>query len=207
MTSLPGDRDPGRRSAEPVVSLELLLDDETDTRVRAEWSALAEAGFSSLAGHTAASNRPHITLLVRGAVADLPAQVLADAVSLPLPITLGAPVLFGAGDRRILARSIIPSEALLTFHARIHALARTDGPVTRSHPGGDAPHTRPGEWTPHLTLARRLRLVDLPRALELLDELNPDSGSGSGSGAGSGWATTLRRWDAASATVTDIFGR
>ena len=203
MTSLPGDRDPGRRSAEPVVSLELLLDDETDTRVRAEWSALAEAGFSSLAGHTAASNRPHITLLVRGAVADLPAQVLADAVSLPLPITLGAPVLFGAGDRRILARSIIPSEALLTFHARIHALAGPAATPTPSHPGGDAPHTRPGEWTPHVTLARRLRLVDLPRALELLDELNPDSGSG----AGSGWATTLRRWDAASATVTDIFGR
>lgn len=183
-------------SRPPVVSLELLLDPVTEARIRAEWDALAGAGLSSLAGHTAASNRPHITLLVRTALTPLAAEALSAAVALPFPVELGAPRLFGAGDRRVLARSVIPSRALLQLHSVVHDLAG---------PGDDAPHTRPGEWTPHVTLARRLRLDTLPQALRLLDDADAEADPADGvSDAPRGTATALRRWDAASATVTQV---
>jgi 2'-5' RNA ligase len=162
----------------PVVSIELTLDAATERAVRAEWQALADAGLSSLAAHTSPSNAPHVTLLVREAV---------TLASVPRPgafaVTLGAVVLFGAGERRVLARSVVPSVELLALHAAVHAAAG---------PGDDAPHTAPGEWMPHVTLARRLKVADLERALPLLG----DSIAGTARG--------LRRWDAASATLTEL---
>lgn len=41
-----------------VVSIELLLDAVSEAVVRADWERLAVAGHSSLAAHTAPSNRP-----------------------------------------------------------------------------------------------------------------------------------------------------
>ncbi|WP_405374061.1 MULTISPECIES: 2'-5' RNA ligase family protein [unclassified Microbacterium] len=161
----------------PVVSIELVFDADTERAVRTEWQALAGAGLSSLGSHTSPSNRPHVTLLVREAVALELDRREAFAVS------LGAPLLFGAGDRRVLARSVVPSAALLALHADVHAAAGA---------GDDAPHTMPGAWTPHVTLARRLKVTDLERALPLLGE------------GVTGTARGLRRWDAASATVTDL---
>jgi hypothetical protein len=164
-----------------VVSIELLLDPETEAAVRAEWEALADAGFSSLARHESESNRPHVTLLVRTV---LPAFDAGSAlVRAPFALTLGAPVLFGAGDRRVLARSIVPSAELLELHTAVHGAAGT---------GDDAPHTASGAWTPHVTLARRLRLADVAAALPLVGGELP------------GHAVGLRRWDAATATVTDL---
>jgi hypothetical protein len=78
---------------------------------------------------------------------------------------------------------VIATAALLGFHAAVHDAAG---------PGDDAPHTIPGEWMPHVSLARRLRLDDIAKALPLVgDELR-------------GEVTQLRRWDAASATVTTL---
>lgn len=164
-----------------VVSIELLLDAGTEARVRHEWDALATAGLPSLASHTGPSNRPHITMLVRTELAPFHAP---DLVSLlPLPLILGGPMLFGAGEQRVLVRSVVPSEALLALHAAVHV---------RAGAGDDARHTRPGEWMPHVTLARRLRLGDLPSAMPLVgDELR-------------GHVVGMRRWDAASATVTEL---
>jgi hypothetical protein len=174
-----------------VVSLELLLDPDTEARIRVQWRALADAGLSSLASHTAPSNRPHITLLVRPSLAPIAREALEAAVALPMPVTIGGPILFGAGDRRVLARSVIPSAELLELHAALHALAGDSG--------ADAPHTRPGDWTPHVSLARRIRLDTLPQALRALDDAGADAPVRSR-------ATVLRRWDAASATVTDLLG-
>lgn len=166
-----------------VVSIELLLDAATDAGVRQEWEVLAGAGLPSLASHTAPSNRPHITMLVR---TELEPFEAADLVAmLPLPLTLGGPTLFGTGEQRVLVRSVVPTTELLALHAAVHA---------RVGPGDDARHTRPGEWMPHVTLARRLRLGDLPAAVPLIgDELR-------------GEVAGIRRWDAASATVTDLAG-
>ena len=174
-----------------VVSLELLLDADSEARIRAEWRALADAGLSSLAAHTSPSNRPHITLVVRPSLRPLGPPELG-AITLPLALELGAPILFGTGDRRVLARSVVPTAELLDLHAALHALAGDDDT--------DAPHTRPGEWTPHITLARRIRVDAIPQALRILDEAHAAPTGGPTE------ATSLRRWDAASATVTDLLG-
>jgi 2'-5' RNA ligase len=155
-------------------------DAATEAAVRAEWDALAAAGLSSAGAHTGASNRPHVTLLVRTSLSAIDAAPLLRE---PVPLVLGAPVLFGAGERRVLARAVVPSARLLGLHADLHAVAGA---------GDDVPHTAPGEWTPHVTLARRLRTADLERALALVG------------GEVHGFAASLRRWDAASATVTDL---
>ncbi|WES63815.1 2'-5' RNA ligase family protein [Microbacter sp. GSS18] len=165
--------------ARAIVSIELLLDSSAEERVRAEWDALAAAGLPSMAGHTAPSNRPHVTLMVRPQIADLPVDALEDR--LPLPATLGPPLVFGTEQRRILARSVICSPELIAFHHDLHRIVGS---------GDDAAHTRPREWTPHVTLARRLRSADLPAALDVVGGTIPARAVG------------LRRWDAATATVT-----
>jgi hypothetical protein len=161
-------------------SIDLTFDDASEGAVRAEWDALERAGFSSLAAHTAASNRPHLTLVV-GTPLDLTASPPAGA--LPLAVTIGSPVLFGSGDRRVLARLVTPSSALLELQAQVHAAV---------HPHGLVAHSNPGAWVPHVTLARRIRLDDLARALELLgDDIV-------------GEAAALRLWNADERTVTPL---
>ena len=174
----------------PVVSLELLLDPDLEARIRAEWQALAAAGFSSLAAHTSASNRPHITCVVRPSIPQLSRAALGAALSLPLDLAIGDPIFFGEGDRRVLARSVVPTTQVLDVHASLHTLIGDGGP--------DAPHTRPGEWVPHITLARRIRLADIPRALQLIDDAHSSPPSAFAT------ATHLRRWDAETATITQL---
>lgn len=163
------------------MSIELLFDPATEAAVRAEWDALAAHGMSSLARHTSESNRPHVTLLARTDLARFDAHALLDRP--PFDVTLSAPLLFGAGERRVLARSIVPTAEMLDTHAAVHAVARG---------GDDAPHTAPGAWTPHVTLARRLRVVDLAAAIDHVGEEMY------------GRAVGLRLWDPVSATVTEL---
>ena len=172
----------------PVVSLELLLDPDAEARIRAEWQALAGAGLSSLAAHPSPSNRPHITLLVRSSLPPLTREQLSELIALPLPLTICDPTLFGVGERRVLVRSVVLTEELQRLHSALHAIAGV---------GDDAAHTRPGEWTPHISLARRIRANAIPQALRILD------GTGAGI-ARRAEATRLRRWDAALAAVTDL---
>ena len=164
-----------------VVSVELLLDEATEARVRADWRRLADAGLSSLAAHTAPSNRPHITLLARPTLAAV--AFTAVTARLPIPITLAEPVVFAHGERGVLVWRVALSEELRDLHAAVH----TEAPA-----GDDASHTAPGSWTPHITLARRLRLESLPDALGLIGT------------ASEGTGVSLRRWDSASATVTAL---
>ncbi|MFJ4254289.1 2'-5' RNA ligase family protein [Microbacterium sp. NPDC090003] len=162
-------------------TIELLLDTAAEDAVRAEWDALAALGVSSLGRHTSPSNRPHITVMARVDLPPFDAGVLDGILS--FPITLGAPLLFGAGERRVLARSVVPTAELLDLHSRVHSLAG---------PGEDAPHTAPTQWTPHVTLARRLRVADLAVALE---------GIG---GEIHAHVAGVRHWDPASARVTAL---
>lgn len=168
-----------------VYSIELLLDPVSEDALRADWDRLAAAGHSSMAAHRAASNRPHVTLLVRPAAEGPPPPHLfaAAARSLPISLALGEPVVFAHGERGVLARSVELTDDLRALHAAVHAAAPA---------GDDAPHTAPGEWTPHVTLARRLRLASLDAATALLGPLR------------SGQAVALRRWDAVARTVTGI---
>ena len=111
----------------------------------------------------------------------LPVQLLT--ARLPIPITLAEPVVFAHGDRGVLAWRVVLSEELRDLHAAVHAAVPA---------GDDASHTAPGSWTPHITLARRLRLESLNDALGLIGT------------ASEGTGVSLRRWDSASATVTAL---
>jgi hypothetical protein len=163
-------------------SIDLTFDDATEAAVRGEWDALERAGFSSLAAHRADSNRPHLTLVV-----GTPLELVRpwDSSVLPLPMTIGAPVLFGSGDRRVLARLVTPTSALLDLQTSVHAAVRQEGLVAHSHPG---------RWVAHVTLARRIRLDDLAAALALLgDDIEAE-------------ARGMRLWNAAERTATPLDG-
>ena len=155
-----------------VQSIELLLDEDAETALRASWSALADAGLPSLATHTGTSNRPHVTVAVTGgsgfqdAEAGLRAVVEGwDLAGAGLAGTLGAPVLFGGHRGRwVLARQIVPSRPLLTVHAAVHRALRLHVPDVEL-----VAQTRPDAWTPHVTLARRIDGERLGEALAVID--------------------------------------
>ena len=161
-------------------SVELLFDTETEAALRRSWDALAEAGLPSQARHTAASNRPHVTLAVADAIAtSVDDELTALADLLPLDCVVGAPLVFGAG-RFTLARLIVPSAGLLSLQARVHEIC-----LPHMSPG-PAPHTVPGRWTPHATVARRINAAQLGAAVDLLPEFGADV---------AGRLVALRRWD------------
>lgn len=160
-------------------SVELILDDATDQRIRAEWAALADAGLPSQARHTGASNRPHITLALSQTLTQQVADQLASAVAeLPIPVTIGGLLLFGT-QRVVLARLAVPSAELLALQAGV--VAALSDPVD--------PHGTfaAGRWTPHVTLARRLRPDQIRAALIQLEQVAPISGE----------LVRARRWDMA----------
>ena len=81
--------------------------------------AVAVAGLPSQARHTGASNRPHITLALTDTITDDVERRLADAASrLPIPVALGALLIFGA-RRFVLARLVVPSAGLLDLQAGV----------------------------------------------------------------------------------------
>lgn len=163
-------------------SVELLLDGGLDATVREQWHALARAGVPSLAGHRSPSNRPHVTLVAStGPWPDDVEAALAEAVGpLPVPIRLSGLVIFTNGARLVLARLVVPTSGLLALQARL-AVALGDLP-------GIVPHTRPGSWAPHVTLARTLQAAELPVALTALTAARASSDH-----VGTGVA--VRRWD------------
>jgi hypothetical protein len=142
-----------------VHSVELLFDPDTEAAIRSSWDDLTEAGVRSQSAHTAPSNRPHVTV----AVAETMDVTVHDALRplvrhLPLRCTVGAPMLFGRRDFT-LARLIVPSAGLLSLHAEV-----LDACLPHM-PNGPLPHSEPGHWTPHVTLARRVPAEQLHAAL------------------------------------------
>jgi hypothetical protein len=161
-------------------SIELLLDSRTDTAIRAAWQALADAGLPSQVQVKSATNRPHITLLAAQRISPEVDEVLRGlAPRLPLDCVVGAHVVFG-GPRLTLARLIVPSAELLALHAEVFRLALPH--VT----GQPFAHCRPGHWTAHATLGRRLTAIEVGAALGLAEEAAPDLAAE---------VVALRRWD------------
>ncbi|SEH80781.1 2'-5' RNA ligase superfamily protein [Mycolicibacterium rutilum] len=144
-----------------VHSVELVFDEATDAAVRRCWDDLMRAGVRSQAGHTSPSNRPHVTLTVAEEMADTVDDALVPVLDrLPLPCTIGAPMLFG-GRVFTLVRLVVPSADLLALHTQVHEACLPHMPK------GALPHADPGHWTPHVTLARRLPPEQLATALSL----------------------------------------
>ncbi|MFW0793021.1 2'-5' RNA ligase family protein [Gordonia sp. CPCC 205515] len=177
-----------------VHSLELLLDDDADQRVRTEWAQLAAAGLPHQGTVRSGTNRPHATLLVAEHIADSVHPALAPAaMSLPIALRLGAPLLFGQGSKVTLARLVVPSSDLLSVHATVGRLAA-------DHLGDDPhlfPHGAPGQWTPHVTLARRLTPEQVAEAIGVLDLRSEIAGTFS----------ALRHWNGDDKTERVLPGR
>ncbi|MDT9591443.1 2'-5' RNA ligase family protein [Nocardioides zeae] len=164
-------------------SLDLLLDGPGEAAVRAEWDALSAAGVPSSGDRTGGHHGPHVTVAERDRVAeDLEARLDELAVRLPLTLRLGPPLVLGGPGRRVLARAVVATPALLDLHAAAAAVLGPGGP----------PHGEVGAWTPHVTLSGRLGDDDVAGALGALGE------------AYAVRAVRLRRWMPASGTVRDL---
>jgi hypothetical protein len=179
-----------------VQSIELLLDEQSESALRGAWTALADAGLPSLATHTGASNRPHVTVAVtEGAGFAAAEQGLRavfegwDLAGAGLAAVVGAPVLFGGHRGRwVVARQVVPSRPLLTLHSAVHRALRLHVPDAAADE-----QTAPDRWTPHVTLARRMPADRLGEALAAVD-LEPMPYRFRGA----------RLWDSVEKTVTPL---
>lgn len=161
-------------------SVEALLDREAETLVRRQWQALVDARLPSQARHAAESNRPHLTLAyAQGLPPEAEAAIGNLTWEIPTPVQLGGLLVF-AGQRHTftLARAIVPTRDLLALQARLIAVLH--------HAHGLAQTSIPDAWTPHVTLARRLSVDEVARAVDLLSVRSPGQPAR---------LTAIRRWD------------
>lgn len=158
-----------------VHSIELVFDRDTEAVIRRIWVDLATAGIPS----QAPASRPHVTLAVAERIApDVDALLRPVAQRLPLGCAVGASLLFGRSNA-VLARLIVPTAELLALHAEVHRIC---GPHLAP---GPMPNSLPGQWTAHVTLARRVAGAQLGRALRIAGRPSEIHGQLAG----------LRRWD------------
>jgi 2'-5' RNA ligase len=158
-----------------VHSIELVFDRDTEAAIRRIWGDLAAAGIPS----QAPASRPHVTLVVAERIApDVDAPLRPVAQRLPLKCAVGASLLFGRSNA-VLARLIVPTAELLALHAEVHRICGTYLAL------GSMPNSLPGQWTAHVTLARRVGGAQLRRALRIAGRPSEIHGNLAG----------LRRWD------------
>jgi 2'-5' RNA ligase len=158
-----------------VHSIELVFDHDTEAVIRRIWADLADAGIPS----QAPASRPHMTLAVAERIAvDVDELLRPVSKQLPLVAAIGAPVLFGRANV-VFARLVVPTTELLALHAEVHRLCL---PHIVPAP---MPNSLPGQWTAHVTLARRVGGGQLGRALRIAGRPSQIDGRFAG----------LRRWD------------
>ncbi len=158
-----------------VHSIELVFDGDTEATIRRIWDDLAAAGIPS----QAPASRPHVTLAVAERIdADVDELLGPIAQRLPLGCAIGAPVLFGRANV-VFARLLVPTSGLLDLHAEAHRLC-----LPHLAPGPMA-NSLPGQWTAHVTLARRVGGSQLGRALRIAGRPAQIEGRFAG----------LRRWE------------
>ncbi|MBE1875550.1 2'-5' RNA ligase family protein [Myceligenerans pegani] len=146
----------------------LLFDGPTDRVLRRLWQRLEDDGVPTLATHTHGRHVPHLSLAVlrswdldkvRAAVEALP-----DAG--PVTVRFDAVAAFRRGRM-----NLIPAvtSTLATRQERlVDALGVTEDELHM--------HYVPGVWTPHVTLAPRVRLEQTPLVLEAAYEILPLTG-------------------------------
>jgi hypothetical protein len=158
-----------------VHSIELVFDHDTEAAIRRIWQDLAGAGIPS----QAPASRPHVTLAVAERIDPEVDELLRPlAERLPLDCAIGAPVLFGRANV-VFARLIVPTGDLLALHASVHRLC---DPHLEPAPMSNS---LPGQWTGHVTLARRVGGNQLGRALRIAGRPAQIDGRFAG----------LRRWE------------
>lgn len=148
-----------------ALSVCLLLDDRADRTLRSLWRRLEVAGVPTLLTHTHGHHVPHLTLasLLDYDLAAVRAALANRPVAQPEPVILDALGMFRrsrcwlglAPSVQIVERQQAAVEAVRAVGARVH----------RSY--------EPGAWVPHLTLAPRLHLEQLPVVARHVFEILP----------------------------------
>jgi 2'-5' RNA ligase len=147
----------------------LLFDGPTERVLRRLWQRLESDGVPTLATHTHGRHVPHLSLAVlrswdldkvRAAVEALP-----DAG--PLTVQFDAIAAFRRGRM-----SLVPA-------ATTELVARQERVVEALGATADELHKHyvPGTWTPHVTVATRVRLEQTPLVLEAAYEILPLTGT------------------------------
>ena len=166
-------------------SVELIFDLATEAALRVNWDRLADNGLPS-ARHVRPDpdHRPHLTLYAADRIAaEADARLPELFGDLDLPVRIGALMIFGPRRGQvILVRQVIPSVDLLTLQQQVASVCRAD---PRGQFGA-------GNWSPHITLARRMGLNQLGAAVEML---------GRSAAELTGVVRHCRRWDGARRTV------
>jgi hypothetical protein len=158
-----------------VHSVELVFDPDTEAAVRHIWDGLRQAGIPS----QAPASRPHTTLTVAERIdPEIDELLRTSGARFPFPCRIGAPLFFGRA-KVVLARLVVPTAELLDLHAEVHRLC-----LPYLSPGPMA-NALPGQWTGHVTLARRLVPAQMGRALRIAGKPREIDGH----------VTGLRRWD------------
>jgi hypothetical protein len=158
-----------------VHSVEVVFDPDTEAAVRHIWDGLREAGIPS----QAPASRPHATLTVAERIdAEVDSLLASLLPRFPFACRIGAPLFFGRA-KAVLARLIVPTAELLEVHAEVHRLC---SPHLSPRP---MPNALPGQWTGHITLARRVVPGQMGRAIRIAGKPSEIAGSVVG----------LRRWD------------
>lgn len=137
-----------------TLSVCLTLDLASERAVRALWQRLEDAGISTLLSHTHGHHVPHLTL---ASLRSWDLGTLGPELT-RLPPTPPEVVHFDALGMFRRSRCWLvpaPTRELLTHQEEVVAAARRSGADLHRH-------YEPGQWVPHLTLAPRLHLQDLP---------------------------------------------
>jgi 2'-5' RNA ligase len=158
-----------------VHSVELVFDPDTEAAIRHIWDELRDAGIPS----QAPASRPHATLTVAERIdPEVDAQLRPLVSRFPFACRIGAPLVFGRA-KAVMARLVVPTTELLDLHAQVHRLCFSH---LRPEPMANA---LPGQWTAHVTMARRVMPNQLGRAVRIAGKPPEIKGEVVG----------LRRWD------------
>jgi 2'-5' RNA ligase len=137
-----------------TLSVCLMLDTSAQRAVHQLWQRLEDAGIPTLLSHTHGRHLPHLTLTSLRtwdpeAVEDELAQLPTPS---PLVVHFDALGMFRRSRCWLVPA---PTDELLRHQRAVFEAARRSGADNHKH-------YVPGRWVPHLTLAPRLHLADLP---------------------------------------------
>ena len=159
-------------------SVELLLDGTADAAIRKQWDRLADAGLPTARRREPSPHHaPHITLWAGnrlGAAAD--ARLPPLFTGLDLPLVIGGVLLFGPRPwGYVLTRQVVISTGLAALQQRVVEVC-----------GDGYGQFGDGQWSPHITLARRVGADQIGPALHALGRASAELAA---------TVRQARRWD------------
>ena len=153
-----------------ALAVRLLLDERSESAVRALWRRLEAAGVPSMLTHTHGLHVPHLTY---ASLLSYDVEAVGQALA-ELPACAPVRLYFDAlGSFRRSRCWLAPAAnaGLATQQSAVVAAVAPTGAVLHRH-------YEPGAWTPHLTLAPRLHLHDLPRVAGIVYDVLPLEATG-----------------------------